>query len=340
MSTLQPTISIALCTYNGKAHLAEQWKSLLEQKRLPTEIVISDDQSTDGTPELLKELAANAPFTVRILSNPNRLGSNKNFERALAACEGDLIFICDQDDFWLPNKIETMTQYMIQHAEAQITFCDAWVTDEQLQGKQHRVWEAVRFDTIIRDRWRAGEMMDIMLDGNRMMGCATVIRRTFLPTVLPIPENLPGDFIYDGWIALVGAAHNAVHFIEEPLQLYRTHRRQQVGIKQAPPPERLRLRDRIGRDRDLKLEPLVKIKNQIVQIGQLLTDRVPKDAPGWHQFEQRLAHFDMRSTLPESRIQRIVPVLSNLIQGNYHRYANPSANQFAPYLAVLGDLLE
>ena len=83
-SNHRPTISIALCTYNGADYLPVQWQSLLDQHLLPDEVVISDDLSTDDTPALLTKLAAEAPFSVRILENTQRLGFNKNFERALA----------------------------------------------------------------------------------------------------------------------------------------------------------------------------------------------------------------------------------------------------------------
>ena len=341
MTTLQPpTISIALCTYNGVAHLREQWQSLLEQQLLPDEIIISDDQSTDGTPDLLIELAKEAPFRVHIINNAVRLGYNKNFEQALSTCTSDLIFICDQDDFWLPKKISLMTDYMIQHQEAQLAFCDAWVTNDELAGRQSRVWEAVGFESRVQERWKSGEMMEIMLDGNRMMGCATVVRRSFLPALLPIPDDLPGDYIYDGWMALVGAACNAVHFVNQPLQLYRTHVQQQVGIRPEVQGERIKLQERIARHRNLKLAPLVKKHDQLIQIKELLCGRISMDSPGFRQLNRRLAHYKMRSNLPHSRLQRIAPVLNGLRKGNYNQYADAAANWFAPYLAVLGDILE
>jgi hypothetical protein len=338
-TSMQPTVSIALCTYNGLAYLSTQWKSLLDQQLLPNEVVISDDRSTDGTNGLLEQLATEAPFSVRILENQTRLGYNKNFERALAACTSDLIFICDQDDFWLPEKISTMTQYMVDHADVQVAFCDAWVTDENLEGRQNRFWEAVRFDKETQKRWKSGATMDVLLDGNRMMGCATVIRRTFLPTLLPIPDKIPG-YIYDGWIALVAASLNAIHFIDKPLQLYRTHVQQQVGVRQQEVGDRIRLRDRLTRHRARKLAPLRKKQVQLSTISQLLTKRVPANSPGLPQLKQRLAHFSMRSNLPPNRLKRIVPVLTNLVQGNYRRYADAAANWYAPLLAVLGDIFE
>ncbi|AKD58413.1 glycosyl transferase family 2 [Spirosoma radiotolerans] len=307
---------------------------------MPDEVVICDDLSTDGTIDLLTELAAKAPFAVRILENPVRLGSNKNFERALGACTGDLIYICDQDDFWLPEKIATMTQYMSHHSDTQVAFCDAWVTDEYLKNHQSRVWEAVRFNAIAQARWHSGESMEVLLDGNRMMGCASVIRRSFLKYVLPIPADLPGDYIYDGWIALVAAACNAVSYINKPLQLYRTHVQQQVGVRPVEAQQAILLRDRFTRHRARKLAPLQQKQGQLTKLNQLLAERLPADVPGFQMLHRRLAHFIMRSSLPPNRLKRLGPVLGSLQRGNYQRYADESANWYAPYLAVLGDILE
>lgn len=343
MSTMtppaRPTISIALCTYNGEVYLPAQWQSLLEQQQLPDEIVVCDDRSTDGTVALLEKLAADAPFRVRILVNPVQLGFNKNFEKALSECTGELIFICDQDDYWFPTKIKTMMNFMVEHPENQIAFCDAWVTDDYLQGRNERFWSWVRFDQKTRDRWKAGEVMEVMLDGNRVMGCATVLRQSFLKNVLPIPDQVPG-YIYDGWIGLVAAAYNTIQFIDEPLQLYRTHVQQQVGIRQEAPPERVRLRDRFGRHRALKLAPLREKQAQLATISRLLAERVGTETPGLGQLHRRLAHFTMRSCLPHERIRRLGPVLGSLQEGNYNRYADAAANWLAPYLAALGDMLE
>lgn len=338
--SIRPSISIALCTYNGVAHLSAQWQSLLEQDLLPDEIVISDDQSTDGTVELIADLAAKAPFTVRILANPVRLGSNKNFERALSACTGDLIYICDQDDFWLPEKIATVTQYMVENPAMQVAFCDAWVTDEQLANKQGRMWEVVRFDAVAHERWQSGESMEILLDGNRMMGCASVIRKSFLPYVLPIPPDLPGDYIYDGWIALVAAASRQLAYIDKPLQLYRTHVQQQIGVRAQEAQETVLVRKRVTRQRAQKLAPLQLKQAQLTKINQLLASRLPANAPGFSQLSRRLAHFTMRGNLPDNRLKRLAPVLGSIRQGNYQRYADASANWYAPYLAILGDILE
>ncbi|GAA4404317.1 hypothetical protein GCM10023187_21440 [Nibrella viscosa] len=337
----RPTVSIALCTYNGESYLQAQWQSLLEQQQLPDEVIVCDDVSSDQTVDLLHKLSANAPFRVHIVTNPTQLGYNKNFEKALSLCSGDLIFICDQDDFWLPEKMATMLRFMEQRPAVQVAFNNAELADEHLKPINQLFWEQVRFDPLTQDRWRAGEALDILLDGNRMMGCASVIRRQFLPKLLPIPVDLPG-YIYDGWLALVAAAYNAIDFVDKPMQLYRIHVRQQVGVKGADDSagKPISLWDRLSRERTIKLEPLQEKHQQLQSIYNFLTERVPANAPGMPQICRRLSHYQMRSSLPDNRIKRFFPVIRNVWQGNYHRYADAAANWYAPYLAALGDMLE
>lgn len=333
------TISIALCTYNGEAHLQEQWESLLNQERLPDEVVVCDDCSTDGTRALLCQLAEESPFKVMLIENEEQLGYNKNFEKALSLCSGDLIFICDQDDYWFPHKTRVMTDYMAAHPNVEIAFCNANEADDQLHDLHQPFWDRVRLDDFQKERWAMGLSMEVLLEGNRMMGCATAIRRQFITKLLPIPTDIPG-YIYDGWISLVGSACDTIRLIDQTLQLYRTHENQQVGTKAEPPQPYVSLRDRFTRDRSIKLEPLIKTRQQLRKIRSYLVERVPEDCPGLKLLDRKLAHFTMRSTLPDNRLQRVWPVLSDLQQGLYHRYADSAANSLAPYMAALGDLLE
>jgi glycosyltransferase involved in cell wall biosynthesis len=340
MTPVCPTVSIALCTYNGAAFLPQQWQSLLDQRQLPDEIVVCDDASADETPALLTRLAATAPFRVDLVHNSVRLGFNQNFAQALTRCTGDLVFICDQDDQWLPEKISTMVAFMVQNPDVQMAFNDAYVSDAGLSVRQQRFWETVHFTETVQSRWQTGEALEVMLDGNRVMGCATVLRRPFLAKLLPLPDHVPG-YIYDGWLALVAAANGQLAFVDAPLQLYRIHTHQQIGIRPDESPRiPITLRDRLTRDRDLKLKPLRQQYEQLLTLTQLLTDRTPPDAPGLSQLHRRMAYYQMRSSLPPARQRRFWPVLRGILAGDYHRYIKQSANQFAPYVAALGDLLE
>jgi len=98
-------LSIALATYNGERYIGEQLDSILRQTRLPDELVVFDDASVDATQAIVLDFARHAPFPVRFQVNSVRLGSTRNFEMAIRACGGDIIFLCDQDDVWYPDKI-------------------------------------------------------------------------------------------------------------------------------------------------------------------------------------------------------------------------------------------
>src|SRR5258706_6945784 len=99
------TFSVAMCTCNGAAYLADQLESIAAQSRLPDELVVRDDASVDDTPAVIQAFAARAPFPVRFERNADRLGSTRNFDGAIAACTGDLIALSDQDDVWHQDKV-------------------------------------------------------------------------------------------------------------------------------------------------------------------------------------------------------------------------------------------
>jgi glycosyltransferase involved in cell wall biosynthesis len=104
------TISIALTTFNGERFLPEQLESLARQTRLPDEIVITDDASTDDTLCVVKKFSANAPFPVKVYRNAVRLGWARNFVRPAQLCTRELIAFCDQDDLWQRARIaETLS---------------------------------------------------------------------------------------------------------------------------------------------------------------------------------------------------------------------------------------
>jgi glycosyltransferase involved in cell wall biosynthesis len=103
-----PTISVALAAYNGARYLQEQLDSLAAQRRLPDELVVVDDASSDGTVGILERFRATAPFEVKVHRNTANLGYSANFEVAISRCTGDIIFMSDQDDVWFPEKIEAV----------------------------------------------------------------------------------------------------------------------------------------------------------------------------------------------------------------------------------------
>lgn len=104
------TISVVLATFNGERYIAQQLESISRQTRLPDELIISDDNSSDKTIEIVHDWKDHLPFPTKIIKNPYRLGIPHNFFSAIAYATGDLIALCDQDDLWHPNKLRIMEQ--------------------------------------------------------------------------------------------------------------------------------------------------------------------------------------------------------------------------------------
>lgn len=128
--------SIAMATYNGEKYIKEQIESLMNQTVLPYEIVISDDGSHDNTIAIINELIekySDSPVRFVLLNNTCEHGVRGNFENALINTTGDLVFLCDQDDIWLPKKIETCEKIM-RNSEENMLFHNSKLLVQQEDG--------------------------------------------------------------------------------------------------------------------------------------------------------------------------------------------------------------
>lgn len=199
-------ISIAMATYNGAQYLQEQLNSFLRQTRLPDELVVVDDCSTDATMEILSGFAAIAPFAMVVARNDYNLGVIKNFEKALTICVGDVIFLSDQDDVWLPEKIATQSQFLEQNQDCAIVLCDAAICYK---------------DMTLSGRTKLMNLRDIGIrSDNYVQGCCMAVRRDFLLATLPMPIL---EINHDGWIGYLARVFHRHSVIKDILQLYRRH---------------------------------------------------------------------------------------------------------------------
>lgn len=199
-------ISIAMATYNGADFLRQQLDSFASQTRLPDELVVTDDLSGDATPEIVSDFAQHAPFTVRFESNERRLGPAMNFDRALSLCTGDLVLLSDQDDVWLPDKIERLANAAIRDADAACWMNDAFLTDMQLRPVGRTKMEQIA----------AAGLPETMM----VMGCCAAFRRDLLDLLLPIPTEQPA---HDNWLIGVSDLLSLVRRYPVALQYYRRH---------------------------------------------------------------------------------------------------------------------
>lgn len=216
--------SVALCTYNGAKHLNEQLASIAAQTRPPDELVVCDDRSSDATGQMLQAFAASAPFPVCIHVNEVNLGSTKNFERAIALCQGDWIALCDQDDKWSPDKLARMESAIAPGVGLVIS--DAWLSGPNLERTGLRAWANLPFTPRMQRRFDQGEGPRLMLSYNLVTGATCAFRADLREVILPVSTA----WVHDGWIGFLAAALAEARTISEPLVEYRQHAHQQIGI--------------------------------------------------------------------------------------------------------------
>ena len=199
------TISVVMCTYNGASrHLREQLDSIFAQTLLPGEIVVQDDCSTDDTMQVLHEYADRAPegVAMRIVQNTAQMGINANFFSAMRRAEGELIAVSDQDDIWMPTKLEEQ-----RDAIGSRMMCVCRSEPFSDSGAE------IRFDR------RTPNCNLIRLFYASMMGHCQMLRRQLLD-VIPTEQELPEIYsrtCYDVMTATAAAALDSIVLIDRLL---------------------------------------------------------------------------------------------------------------------------
>jgi glycosyltransferase involved in cell wall biosynthesis len=216
-----------MCTYNGARFLDQQLASLASQHRLPDEVVVCDDCSTDSSVASLKAFAAQAPFSFLIHENKSRLGSTKNFEQAIKLCGGELICLCDQDDIWDSEKIGLTEQCFIDNPDVSLVVTNADIVDNHARPVGHTLWETLRIDSELQKRLQVGGAFEVLIERPIVTGTTMAFRSKFKDLVLPIPDDI--SLIHDGWISLMLSLIGPFELIDRCLVKYRQHDAQQLG---------------------------------------------------------------------------------------------------------------
>jgi glycosyltransferase involved in cell wall biosynthesis len=281
-------ISIALATYNGEAFLEELLNSILNQIRIPDEVVISDDNSNDNTIKILDEFKKRAPFEVKLLKNSGK-GFNTNFENALRNTTGDIIFICDQDDVWLKEKIEKVIKtfdanpeiYLIIH---NLEFCDSELNPigqtkiERFKNYKHQY-------------------------NGYVTGMATAVRKDFLHTCFPVPNSIN----YDSWLHMCAVALEKKKIINDVLALYRRHDTNETKDSWINTPYRLK-RHHI-------------ILSSLIFIKSINNNDLKNELLNSQQLLKYLQNIKESNSLPINNIDKIILFQKNRLEYQKYRYS-------------------
>lgn len=201
-------ISVVMAVYNGRRFLPAQIVSVLAQLEPEDELVVIDDASSDDSIAWLVSL--NDP-RLQVHSNSSNLGVLGSFERGLSLARQPIVFLCDQDDVWLPGKRSAFVAAFERDPRILVVVSDA----ELIDG--HGVVTASSF-MATRGGFRSGVWSTLVR--NRYLGCSMAIRSELLSVALPIPSSVP---MHDMWLGALGAALGKVSYIAVPLMQYRRH---------------------------------------------------------------------------------------------------------------------
>jgi len=218
----QPLVHILMATYNGRAYLEQQLDSLLAQTHTNWELWIRDDDSTDGTVEILKSYKVKHPNIIIYTNITGKHGACSNFAALFRMAKLDeharYVMFCDQDDVWLPDKIETTLEAMKNQEEFHpggpvMIYSDLELIDDKGLATGHSL--------------RLKDKVDLknLVSFNYVLGCTMMINRPMIQKISQVPEQAVN---HDYWIALVASIYYSA-YIDRKLIQYRQHTQNASG---------------------------------------------------------------------------------------------------------------
>lgn len=313
--------------------LSQQLESIETQTQLVDHVVISDDYSTDGTWEYVETWAKKVPFRVTLIRNDPRLGLIANFEQAVSAVDADLIFSCDQDDVWLPTKVETLAAVFEKHPEVLLAHTDAILIDGNNKELGTTLFAELPVSDTERHAVQAGEAFEVYCRRNLVTGAAAAFRRSLLTVARPLPHVL----YHDAWLAFLAAATGKVVLLDTPTIQYRLHGSNTVGVVVS----------------ERKTDTLTKLRHFLWDVKSPQSHRMSVDRniarrtvlherlSSYPEVSQRyvamareaLEFAKRRAELPQNPVKRVATVLGNASAGHYHRFS------CVPWVDAVRDIL-
>ena len=204
------SVSVCMATYNGEKFLKKQLESILCQLSDNDEIIISDDNSTDNTLNIIESFCDSR---IKIFKNKKKsfvkntyYYVTSNFENAIINANGNFIFLADQDDIWCENKVSQCLKHLYHN---ELVLHDSVIVNEKEEKIKKSYFELNK----------SAPGLTRNLIKNSYLCCCMAFRKEIIPTVLPFPKEVPHDI----WFGLVCEKKFKVKFIDEKLLLYRRH---------------------------------------------------------------------------------------------------------------------
>ena len=208
-------LTVIIATYNGEKYIKQQLLSIYNQTVFANKVIISDDCSTDNTVQLIKEFIQSYSLSDNwtLITSEKNVGWRKNFQKLLLTVDTDWILFCDQDDYWLPNKIELFKKAFIT-SNAEVV-CANFNEEIDVNGNKS-FFKSIK--TIKKNKIRFNHM-NIEL---RVPGWNMGINKKIVPLLMDIWKDVP-DTGHDNIVWLIGVVHNSIYYIPEVTGNWRKH---------------------------------------------------------------------------------------------------------------------
>lgn len=200
--------SVCMATYNGSKYVSIQLDSILPQLVDGDEIIIVDDASSDNTCDIINSYQDGR---IKLIRNDVNIGVIKTFEKALRNANGDIIFLSDQDDIWLPAKLKKIRETFDTYSDITLVLSDARMINEEGTITHDSFFE-------IRGSFQSGTISNIIK--SKYHGCTIAFDKKMLKFFLPFPIDTP---MHDIWIGIVNSIYGQAFYIDEPLIHHRRH---------------------------------------------------------------------------------------------------------------------
>ncbi len=224
---MQPKVDILLATCEGEKFLAQQLDSILSQTHTNIRIIIRDDASKDKTLLIIQEYAARYPEKIQYIHGKERVGVKANFSALMESSTASYVMFSDQDDVWMPQKIEKTLKHMLSlelndRNHPFLVHTDLVVVDEHLNILNPSFWKYANLKPA------HDESLNRLLSQNVVTGCTMMVNRLLIELAKPIPEE---TFMHDWWLALTAAAFGKIGVLDEPTMYYRQHGKNALGAQ-------------------------------------------------------------------------------------------------------------
>lgn len=305
--------TVVLCTYNGERFLDAQLDSLLAQTRLPDQIVVGDDASSDATWDIVGRFAALARekgVEIVLSRQARNVGFVRNFSDSLTAASGDVVFFCDQDDVWFVDKV-AFAMARFESEQALLFMCsDARLIDARGEDMGIGLFEALQLTAGERGALRGGNAFDVLLRRSMATGATVAFRHGLIERALPVGKG----WIHDEWFAMVAAAIGLLEVIERPLIGYRQHGGNQIGVRRRTVIDKWReLRKPRRAEFEAEVHRMDVLEQRLSELG-CSEPYVQRVRARWEHFERRVAIGRY------SPITRVKPIMREMRYGNYRRF--------------------